>query len=138
MPLKFSNFAEINLSYFYFNKGLLFLLYHSSLHDHFIWLEFCLLQLIECLLQELKECPLFFDILPSQSKSFGTCCDQHAVESPANASPPMNRRGSDASQCLTTNGVRARGDDTLAPIGSNSGQVSAKFVPVVDGYSTVL
>ncbi|XP_065307862.1 BTB/POZ domain-containing protein 2-like [Dermacentor albipictus] len=58
-----------------------------------------------------------------QSKSFGTCCDQHAVESPANASPPMNRRGSDASQCLTTNGVRARGDDSLAPIGSNSGQV---------------
>ncbi|KAK8761710.1 hypothetical protein V5799_027014, partial [Amblyomma americanum] len=59
----------------------------------------------------------------SQSKSFGTCCEQHAVESPANASPPMNRRGSDASQCLTTNGMRPRGDDSVAPIASNSGQV---------------
>ncbi|KAL1420893.1 hypothetical protein MTO96_004269 [Rhipicephalus appendiculatus] len=46
-----------------------------------------------------------------------------SFQSPANASPPMNRRGSDASQCLTTNGVRARADDSLASIASNSSQV---------------
>ncbi|KAH9370456.1 hypothetical protein HPB48_000298 [Haemaphysalis longicornis] len=59
----------------------------------------------------------------SQGKPFGPCCEQHAVETPANASPPMNRRGSDASQCLTTNGVRQRSDESLSSIASNSGQV---------------